>query len=580
MHRYLLVSSILLAVVVGHAYAGGGAEYLLPEDTLPGAGVPQTVPVNETLKASPKATQSKGIAGVARQPEWDQIPATPLEFASIEELRRRLTSGALTVESLTRHYLDRIANLDQSGPRVNSVIEINPDAAEIARRLDSSPGDPAGNQLLYGISILIKDNIDTGDRMQTSAGSLALVGAPSARDAPLVAKLRAAGAVILGKTNTSEWANFRSGDSTHGWSARGGLTRNPHVLDRSACGSSSGSAAAVAAGFATAAIGTETDMSIVCPSSANGVVGIKPTLGLVSRAGIIPISRNQDTAGPIARGVADAAAVLSVIAGSDPEDPATREADQHATDYTRFLDAGALAGKRIGVVRGLMRRRRPDPNVERVLDHAIAVLRERGATVIDPVVIPHVSDFGYAEMTVLLYDFKHDLNAYLATRKGMKVHNLAEVIAYNEANAASGMLWFDQNLFVQAEARGPLTDETYREALAMAKRLSGPDGIDAAMKEHALDALLTPTSSPAWTVDLVNGDRMNGSSSSPAAVSGYPSISVPAGFVHCLPVGVSFFAGKWSEPSLIGMSYAFEQATHVYRPPQFLQSVTDCNQPG
>ena len=498
---------------------------------------------------------------------------TPLDQASIAELHQRLGNGSINVQELTQYFLDRIAKFDQAGPHVNSVIEVNPDALKIARQLDAEPRSLARSQPLYGIPILLKDNIDTGDRMLTTAGSLALMGAPASRDATLVAKLRKAGAVILGKTNLSEWANFRSEHSTSGWSGEGGLTHNPYILDRNACGSSSGSAAAVAAGFTTVAIGTETDGSIVCPSSVNGVVGIKPSLGLVSRAGIIPISHNQDTAGPIARSVADAAAVLTVIAGSDPRDPYATGATPHVRNYSRFLQADALKGQRIGVVRALAGY---DPNVDRILDHSIAVLKAHGAIVIDPVVIPHLDGYGKSEQTVLLYDFKHDLNAYLATRKGLAVHNLAELIAFDKAHAAQEMPWFGQDEFIAAQAKGPLTDKVYRDALAKDQRLAGPEGIDAAMKKYKLDALLAPTTGPAWTTDLVNGDHVTGGSSSPAAVAGYPDITVPAGFVHCLPVGMSFFANKWSEPTLIGIAYAFEQATHVYQPPQFLANVTDC----
>jgi len=501
------------------------------------------------------------VLGCASQP-----PAGP---ASLVEAEQQLRSGTTTPTHLTQTALDRIAKLDAAGPKVNSVIEVNPDAGSIAAGLEKGV-DHSG--LLYGIPLLLKDNIDTGDRMLTTAGSLAMIGAPAAQDATLVTRLRGAGAVILGKTNLSEWANFRSSHSSSGWSGRGGLTRNPYALDRNACGSSSGSAAAVAAGFAVAAIGSETDGSIVCPAATNGLVGIKPTLGLVSRAGIIPISHNQDTAGPIATSVADAATILSVIAGADPRDPATAEAAQHAGDYTRYLDPNALKGKRIGVVRKLAGF---DPNVDRVLDQAIAVLKAQGAVVVDPVEIPDLNDYGDDEQTVLLYDFKHDLDAYLAGRSGLAVHSLADLIAYDKQHAAEEMPWFGQDLLEQAEAKGPLTDKAYTDALEKAKRLAGPEGIDAALNKDHLDALLAPTGNPAWTTDFINGDHTTGGSSSPAAVAGYPDITVPAGFVHCLPVGVSFFGAKWSEPTLIGIAYAYEQASHARRAPRFVPSITD-----
>jgi len=489
-------------------------------------------------------------------------PPAPADL-SIAGLQKELAAGQTTPTRLTAYYQDRIARLDAAGPHVNAVIETNPDALALAQRLEQGG---AAHGPLYGIPLLLKDNIDTGDRMLTTAGSLAMTGAPAAEDATLVARLHGAGAVILGKTNLSEWANFRSGHSSSGWSGRGGLTRNPYALDRNACGSSSGSAAAVAAGLAVAAIGSETDGSIVCPAATNGLVGIKPSLGLVSRAGIIPISHNQDTAGPIAASVADAAALLSVIAGTDPRDPATAEAAQHAGDYNRYLDPDALKGKRIGVVRKLAGF---DPNVDRVLDQAIAVLKAQGAVVVDPVEIPHLNDYGDDEQTVLLYDFKHDLDAYLAQRPGLAVHSLADLIAFDKQHAAEEMPWFGQDLFEQAEAKGPLTEKAYIEALEKAKRLAGPEGIDAALSKDHLDALLAPTGNPAWTTDFINGDHTTGGSSSPAAVAGYPDITVPAGFVHCLPVGVSFFGAKWSEPTLIGIAYAYEQASHARRPPGF-----------
>lgn len=497
-------------------------------------------------------------------------PSPSIAYASIEQLQQRLDAGTLSSRQLAQQYAKRIEQIDQSGPALRAVIETNPDALKLADTLDAGRHDTKARSRLYGIPIVLKDNIDTGDRMLTTAGSLALVDAPAARDAGVVARLRKAGALILGKTNLSEWANFRSSHASSGWSGRGGQTRNPYALDRSPCGSSAGSGAAVAAGLASVAIGTETDGSIICPAAMNGIVGIKPTLGLVSRSGIVPISHSQDSAGPMARSVADAAALLTVIAGSDPRDPATAEADAHAVDYTRFLNANGLKGKRIGVVRELAG---DDPNVDHLLEQSIAALRKAGAVVIDPVTIPHLKDYGDAEFTVMLYEFKHDLNAYLTTRKGLPVHSLADLIAWNTAHASKEMPWFQQELFEQAQAKGPLTDRTYTEALAKSKQLSGPDGIDAALAANKLDALLAPTQGAAWITDWVNGDHDGHSAYSPAAVSGYPSITVPAGLVHGLPVGMLFFAGKWSEPTLISVAYGFEQHTKAWQPPRFLDTV-------
>lgn len=488
-------------------------------------------------------------------------------YASIASLQEDMRDGNLDAHELTRQFIRRIATRDQAGANVNSVIEINPEALELARKSDAARLADKPQGILAGIPVLLKDNIDTGDRMLTSAGSLALAAAPAVRDAGIAARLRKAGAIILGKTNLSEWANFRSSRATSGWSGRGGLTRNPYVLDRTTCGSSSGSGAAVAAGFTTVAIGTETDGSIICPAAANGIVGLKPTLGLVSRAGIVPISHSQDTAGPMGRSVADVAAVLSAIAGSDSRDPATADADQHATDYTDFLDVHALRGKRIGVVRGLAG---SNPDVNALLEQSIKALREAGATVVDPVTLPHQGEYSGDEMKVLLYEFKHDLNAYLATRRNLPVRSLAQLIEWNKTHADEEMPWFGQDLFLKSQAMGPLTDPAYIEARKRAKTLSGPEGIDAALENGHLDALMAPAQDPAWVIDLVDGDHDGASAYSPAAVAGYPSITVPAGFVHGLPVGMLFFAGKWSEPTLIGIAYAYEQATHARRPPQFL----------
>ena len=490
-------------------------------------------------------------------------------FASIATLRQAYTSGTLTPEGLTALFLRRIQDIDKTGPSIHAVLETNPDAPSIARK--------AGREgPLAGIAILLKDNIDTGDRMLTTAGSLALATKPAPRDATVTAKLRQAGAVILGKTNLSEWANMRSAHATSGWTGRGGLTLNPYVLDRNACGSSAGSGAAVAAGLATAAIGSETDGSIICPASMTGLVGIKPTVGLVSRAGIIPISSSQDTAGPMARSVADAAAVLGVIAGSDPRDPATKDADKHATDYTRFLVPNALRGKRIGVVRQLAG---IEPNADRALEHTIALLRAQGATVVDNVVLPHLKELSEHELDVMLYEFKHGIDAYLAGRPDQPMKNLADLIAFNDREAAREMPWFGQELFLQAQQKGDITDPAYIAMRDDNRRLAGPEGIDAALAKDHLDALLAPSWGPAFVNDLVLGDHVVsgdptvGGVSAPAAIAGYPSITLPVDFAHELPVGVVFFGTKWSEPTLIAIAYGVEQKAQAFRRPGFLPTL-------
>ena len=478
-------------------------------------------------------------------------------YASIAEWKAKLASGAITAPVLTDLYLHRIETID---PLIHSVIEVNPDVRSLARH--------AGKGALSGLPILLKDNIDTGDRMLTTAGSFALAGRPAPKDAFIAEKLRRAGAVILGKTNLSEWANFRDSHATSGWSARGGQTHNPYVLDRNPCGSSSGSAVAVAAGLTVAAIGTETDGSILCPAAANGIVGLKPTLGLVSRAGIVPISHNQDTAGPMARSVADAAALLSVIAGSDKRDPATAEADRHATDYTRFLDPDGLKGKRIGVVRALMGH---EPNADRAVEEAILLMKAQGAVIVDPVELPHLKELSGPEGIVLQYDFKQDIAAYLATRPGAP-KSLDELIAFDRQDPRE-MPWFGQDTFEESEARGPLTDTDYREALAKAKQLSGPEGIDSALTRYKLDALLSPSTAPACVTDPVLGDHFFGGTSRLAAVAGYPSITVPSGYVHELPLGITLFGAKWSEPTLIAIAYAYERVAPPRHAPRLLPTV-------
>jgi len=500
---------------------------------------------------------------------------TDVSYESIAQLQQQMHSGALDSRALTRQFIERIKHIDQQGPTLHAVLEVNPDALALAGQLDAARGKAAHGPL-YGIPVMLKDNIETGDRELTSAGSLAMMDAPAPHDAALVERLRKAGALILGKTNLSEWANYRSNHASSGWSGRGGQTRNPYALDRNPCGSSAGSAAAVAAGLVTVAIGSETDGSIICPASMNGIVGIKPTVGLVSRSGIVPISHSQDTAGPMARNVADAAIVLGAIAGSDPRDPATADADRHATDYTRFLDPNGLKGKRIGVVRAMAG---AEPNADHVLEASIALMKAQGAVIVDPVTIPHLAELGAPEGTAMAYEFKHDINAYLATRPQLKVKNLADLITFNQREAAREMPWFGQEMFEQAEASGPLTDKVYLQAQAQAKRLAGPEGIDAALGKDHLDALLAPSWGPAFVTDpllgdhIVSGDPTIGGASQPAAVAGYPSITMPAGSAHGMPVGIVLFGAKWSEPTLIAMAYGFEQHTHAWQAPRFLDTL-------
>jgi amidase len=512
---------------------------------------------------------SARLAGGAPAPAFPQVPAPELEEATIATLQTAMARGEQTARSIAEAYLDRITSLDRSGPQLNSVIELNPDALPLADALDKERKAGRVRGALHGIPVLLKDNIDTGDRMQTTAGSLALVGAPAPKDAFVVERLRLSGALILGKTNLSEWANFRSTHSTSGWSGRGGQTRCPYVLDRNPCGSSSGSGAAIAANLAAVAIGTETDGSVVCPASANGLVGLKPTLGLVSRAGIIPLAHSQDTAGPMTRTVRDAALLLNAMTGSDARDPLTSTSAGHvAVDYTATLASSALRGKRLGVVRSYFD---IDPAVDRVMEASLTALREAGAILVDPVVLPNAGKYDDSEGVVLRYEFKADIATYLATRAGPDVpRSLAALIAYNIQHAAEEMPWFGQELFEQAEAKGPLTDKAYLNALKRNHHLSRGEGIDAALRAHRLDALVAPTGGPAWMTDLVVGDHFTGGYSTASAVAGYPHITVPAGFVHGLPVGLSFFAGAWAEPALFGIAYAFEQATLARRSPRYL----------
>jgi len=513
------------------------------------------------------------IIGARERPESSpEVPAFELEETTIAELQEGMKAGKYTARGIAEKYLTRIEALDKRGPAVNSVIEVNPDALGLAEASDKERKQKGARGPLHGIPMLLKDNIDTADKMMTTAGSLALVGSKVPKDSVVAQKLREAGAVILGKTNLSEWANIRSRHSTSGWSGRGGQTKNPYALDRNPCGSSAGSGAASSANFCAAAIGTETDGSIVCPSSANGLVGIKPTVGLVSRSGIVPISHSQDGAGPMCRTVRDAATVLGALTGVDSEDNATAESrGKSYTDYTQFLRADGLRGARIGVARktfGFM------DGVDKVMEAALEAMKKEGAILVDPVEIETAGKWSETESTVFMYELKADLNAYLA-RPGFNppVKTLKEIIEFNEKNREKEMPYFGQDFFLKAEEKGPLSSKEYIEALEKNHQLARKEGIDVTMEKHNLDALVGPTGGPAWLTDWVDGDHFGGGSSGAAAVAGYPNVTVPAGFIFGMPVGISFFGRAWSEPVLIRLAYAFEQATKVRKPPKFLPSV-------
>jgi amidase len=502
-----------------------------------------------------------------------EVKPFELDELTLAALQDGMKSGKYTARSLAEKYLARIGDIDTSGPALNSVIELNHEALTIADSLDAERQSKGPRGPLHGIPVLVKDNVGTADHMMTTAGSLALLGFTPAKDSGVARCLRESGALILGKTNLSEWANFRSSHSSSGWSGRGGQTHNPYAYDRSPCGSSSGSAAAVSASLCAVAVGSETDGSIVCPCSANGIVGIKPTVGLVSRAGIIPISHSQDTAGPMGRTVADAAALLGALAGgADPDDSATKApGGKVAGDYTKFLDRGGLRGARIGVVH---KSYDFSESVASVLRAALDAMKHEGAVLVDPIEIASLGKFDDSEMDVMLYEFKHDLNAYLGSAgPNPPVRSLKEVIAFNEKYADKELAYFGQDLFVRAEKKGPLTDKAYLDALAKNHRLARTEGIDAVMEKYRLDALVAPTAGPSWLIDPVDGDHDTGGTSSLAAVAGYPNINVPAGFVFGMPVGISFFGRAWSEPTLIKIAYAFEQATLHRKPPRFLSTV-------
>ncbi len=558
---------------------------LMPIDSLP----PRRASRRNFLRAGVTATVGAAAypaLGSARVADPAAAPTAvnferhfELDEITIDEVQKALQSGQYSSRSLTEKYLKRIAEIDKAGPKINSVIELNPEALRIAETLDQERKSKKLRGPLHGVPVLIKDNIDTGDRMNTTAGSLALVGSDSESDAGsrprndafVAVQLRKAGAVILGKTNLSEWANIRSSHSTSGWSGRGGLTRNPYALDRNPCGSSSGTGAAVSANLCVAGVGTETDGSVVCPSSANGLAGLKPTVGLLSRSGIIPISHSQDTPGPMARTVRDVAILLGAMAGADTEDAATADAQGKLyPDYTKFLDLAGLKGARLGVVRKYFGF---NDAVDQLMETLIGEMKSAGAEIVDPADIPTIGKFDESELTVLLYELKADLAGYLAKRAGSPVKSLKDVIEFNERNRGREMPYFGQDIFIKSEQKGPLNTEEYLDALALNHQLSRAEGIDLVMDKFKLDALFAPTGGPAWLTDLINGDHVAGGSSSAAAVAGYPNINVTAGYLWGLPVGISFFGRAWSEPTLLKIAYSFEQLTKARQKPRFLATI-------
>jgi amidase len=531
--------------------------------TLIGSAAATLTPLYPALGAA------REIAPVSPAPD---IKAFELDEIAVSGLQDGMKSGKFTAHSLVEKYSARIQEIDTNGPAINSVIELNPDALSIADALDQERKAKGPCGPMHGIPVLIKDNIDTADKMMTTAGSLALVGSKPTQDSWVAQKLRNAGAVILGKTNLSEWANIRSSHSTSGWSGRGGLTKNPYALDRNACGSSSGTGAGISANLCAVGIGTETDGSIVCPSSSNGLAGIKPTVGLVSRSGIIPISHTQDGAGPMCRTIRDAATLLGALTGVDPADSATAASTGKSyTDYTQFCDPNGLKGARIGVARKYFGF---SDGVDALMEQSLDAMKKQGATLVDPADIETLGKFDDTELLVFMYELKADLNAYLA-RLGPSapVHTLKGIIDFNDRNRQKEMPYFGQDLFLKAEAKGPLTEKEYLDALAKNHQLARTEGIDATMDKYHLDAMVAPTVGPAWITDLVNGDHVAGGSSNAAAVAGYPNINVTAGFISGLPVGISFFGRAWSEPVLIRLAFAFEQATNARQAPRFLSTI-------
>lgn len=559
-----------MARKLGNAKPAGDRRTFL-KTTLIGGAAATLAPLYPALAAAREVVPAAS-SGSAPDAPAAEIKPFELDEITIADLQDGMKSGKYTARSLVEMYSARIDEIDKHGPAIHSVLELNPDALSIANSLDEERKTKTPRGPLHGVPVFIKDNIDTADRMMTTAGSLALVGSKPKKDSFVAQQLRSAGAVILGKTNLSEWANIRSSHSTSGWSGRGGLTKNPYALDRNPCGSSSGTGAGISANLAAIGVGTETDGSIVCPSSSNGLAGIKPTVGLVSRSGIIPISHSQDSAGPMCRTVRDAAILLSALTGVDPLDSATAGSQGKSfTDYARFCDPNGLKGARIGVARKYFGF---SEAVDALMEQALDAMKKQGATLVDPADIDTLGKFDETELLVFMYELKADLNAYLSNLgPSAPVHTLKEIIEFNDRNHEKEMPYFGQDLFLKSEAKGPLSEKAYLDAIDKNHRLARTEGIDATMDKYHLDAIVAPTGGPAWLTDLVNGDHVAGGSSNAAAVAGYPNINVTAGLISGLPVGISFFGRAWSEPTLIRLAYAFEQITKARRSPRFLSTI-------